>query len=75
MGVMIDIIPRLSCHILAIGQVDHTKDNPRNRQYGKKQNLAPRVQEDGSEQDSLYSSRSAYRNIVRIITPADQIIQ
>ena len=72
---MINIISRLFRHILAIGQVDHTKNNSRNRQYGKKQNFSPRVQKDGSEQDSRHSTRSAYRHIIGIISTTGQIIK
>ena len=45
-GVMIDIIPRLLRHILAVCQIDHAKNYSRNRQHGKEQDLPPRVQKD-----------------------------
>ena len=74
-GVMIDIIPRLLRHILAVCQIDRAKNYSRNRQHGKEQDLPPRVQKDRGKQDGRYSPRSTYRYIIRIITPADQIIQ
>lgn len=75
MGVMVDAASRLPRHILAIGQVEHAEDDPRYRQYGKEQDLAPRVQKDGREQDGRHRTGSADRDIIRIIAPPDQVIK
>ncbi len=73
-GVVIDVIPAPFRHVLAIKQVDKTKNDTGNGNYREEINFIPRVQEYCREQNSRNRPGSPDRRVVNIIPVFPQIV-